>query len=83
MKERASGFSSFTVTFKDPLFRKTGKGEVSRESSSSTTKKEMWIMRWEAFLIMGRVDPFDSSISKRPSDSMNFHAANKILYDSI
>lgn len=41
MKERASGFSSFTVTFEDPLFRKTGKGEVSRESSSSTTKKEM------------------------------------------
>lgn len=39
-KEGASGLSGFTVSFKDPLLRKVGKGEMSMGSSSSTTKKE-------------------------------------------
>lgn len=66
-QEVPSDFSGFTVSFKDPLFKKAGKWEMSGASSSSTTKNEEgWIMRWEAFLTMGILNHFGSSFLNMP-----------------
>ena len=57
-----SGLQCLSV--KDPLLKKAEKGEISVRSSSSTIRKEGWIMKWEAILLMGTVDLFGTSVSK-------------------
>lgn len=46
-------------------------------------KKGELIRRWEAFLIMGIVNLFDSSLQKQPLDIMYFQTTTKQLYNFI